>query len=108
MSFRYCVIATLKDKSVLPEYMKWLNSGHVQAVCDQGGAKTCHVSVLDGSDDTDIRVESAYIFPSFEKYEYYCTEVAPTLRPEGIRLFVDTGLVTKFERVTGKVHFEYP
>lgn len=107
MSFKYCVIAILRDESVLTEYLTWLNSGHVQAVCDQGGATKCLVSVLDSDDDV-VRVESAYTFPSFEKYETYCKDIAPSLRPEGIRLFVDTGKVTKFERVTGKVHFEYP
>jgi len=30
MSFRYCVLATLKDESVLPEYLAWLAGGHCQ------------------------------------------------------------------------------
>jgi hypothetical protein len=104
MSFRYCVLATLKDESVLAEYIAWLSGGHCQAVVDRGGAINCTVSVL--HNEAECCVESAFLFPSKEAYDTYCSGVALELRPEGVALWVDTGKV-KFGRSTGDVQFKY-
>lgn len=99
-SIRYVVTATLQDKSVLDDYLHWLTHGHVDDVVKKGGALTGEVVVLN-----DTEVESLFIFPSMEVYEAYCSGVAPVLREEGKKLFVDNGKVVKFERRIGNIAY---
>ena len=45
--FLYSVTANLREKDLLPDYIAWLNGGHVQAIIDRGGAISCNVAVVE-------------------------------------------------------------
>ena len=101
---RYNVIATLANSNVLDEYLSWLAEGHIQAVVDAGGLSgEYNVLRNDEPTETTIRVASVYLFPNLEALSEYQNGVAITLRQEGIKLFVETNKVIKFDRYVGTI-----
>lgn len=101
---RYNVIATLANSNLLDEYLSWLAEGHIQAVVDAGGLSG-EYNVLRNDDPTEttIRVASVYLFPNLEALSEYQNGVAITLRQEGVKLFVETNKVIKFDRYIGTI-----
>ena len=102
---RYSVVATLANEGVLEEYTTWLKKGHIKKIVDDGGALQGDYSVLQSDENT--QVVSSFIFPSKDAYTAYATGLAVELRPEGVALFVNTGKVTKFERMITEIKYTY-
>lgn len=99
---RYNVIATLASIDYLDEYTTWLANGHIQAVVNAGGLAG-EYNILHNDDPNIIQVASMYLFPHMDALNSYFNGVATVLRADGIRLFVETNKVLKFERYVGNI-----
>lgn len=100
-SLIYMVTATFSDASLKDEYLTWLTDGHVQAVI-AGGAREGSVEVLDGGEDTPLRIRSRYVFADEAAFAHYETEVAPALRADGVGRFGGERGVT-YSRETARI-----
>ena len=102
---RYIVRGSMHP-SVLEEYLRWLEAGHVRAVVVRGGALSAEIIILDAGEDEkkgmEVVVESSYLFPSRAALEEYQVGPALELKAEGKALFIDTGKIS-FTRTTGRV-----
>ncbi|CAM9372949.1 unnamed protein product, partial [Ectocarpus fasciculatus] len=94
---KYTVTATLASKDVLAQYTAWLRDGHIRRVVEEGGALQGDFSIASGQDT--VQVISSFVFPDRKACDAYINGLAVTLRPEGVKLFVDTQKVLKFDRV---------
>ena len=54
MSVRYTVVSTLRDESVLEEYVNWLRDSHVKDVIRTGGALSAEVLIKGEVETGDI------------------------------------------------------
>lgn len=95
----YTVTASFPDAQLRDEYVRWLRSGHVDAVLRGGAAHAEVVLVEDPS--APPSVQSRYVFPDRAAYDRYVATLAPALRAEGVRLFGDRGV--RFERMLGTI-----
>jgi hypothetical protein len=101
---RYNVIATLASSNSLDEYLSWLAGGHIQAVVHAGGLSgEYNVLKNDDPNETNVYVASVYLFPTLEALHGYQNGIAVTLREEGVKLFVETKKVIKFDRYIGAI-----
>ena len=86
----YSVIATLPDPTMVPEYIAWLKSGHVDAVRRAGAESGVIIRVTDPA--SPVQVETRYVFPSRGVLDRYLAEVAPALRADGAERFGSRGV----------------
>ncbi len=100
---RYTVMATIANKDVVPEYIQWLQNGHVQALVD-AGALSAEISQVDTAEGDDFKVESTFIFPSREVLQSYMDGPALALREDGKTRWIDTAKVA-FARKFAEVKF---
>lgn len=101
----YTVTARIPGQALAAEYIQWLEGGHVDAVV-AGGAESGMIVRLDPAEgesgEGTVEVETRYIFPSREAFDWYVEHVAPRLRAEGTARFGrERGI--RFERRTGVV-----
>ena len=97
----YEVTATLISEEARTEYIDWLFSGHVSAVCRWAEeAEVVALNADTSGSDHPWRVKSVYWFTDQNAFDVYEREGAPTLRTEGIALSHELGGI-KFERDMG-------
>src|SRR5438552_3249111 len=99
----YVVTASVPDLRVAGAYIRWLRSGHVQAVLDAGAASAVILSFrADGTGTRgQVKIVTQYTFHSTADLDRYERDGAPALRAEGLRLFGQSGII--FERRVGEV-----
>lgn len=98
----YTVTATLPDAEIERSYIRWLESGHVDAVVD-GGAHSGMIVRLDQDPEGDPhRVQTVYVFPTREAFDGYVRHTAPALREDGVKRFGSVAGVS-FLRTIGEI-----
>lgn len=86
----YSVIATFPDPRMVPEYIAWLRSGHVDAVLRAGAESGLIIRITDPA--SPAQVETRYVFPSRGVLDRYVAQVAPALRADGADRFGSRGV----------------
>lgn len=90
----YSVVAVVADPELAQRYIQWLRDGHVEKVCEEGGALDGEVTAeLDASSGV-MTVVSRYHFATQAEFDAYASdEVAARLRgefaeafPEGVKI----------------------
>lgn len=96
----YTVTATLPDEQSASEYIRWLRTGHIDAVIRGGADQGMICRVIEPAEP--IRVQTRYTFATREMYDRYIAIWAPALRQEGLERFGPGSGVT-FERTLAEI-----
>ncbi len=100
----YTVITTIKYKSVVDDWLEWIQGGHIDDVI-KGGASSGQVVKMDSVESDHSGTETyeiRYIFDNRGIFEEYLEKHAPALRAEGLEKFPREDGFT-YKRTVGEI-----